>query len=671
MGSIDRARLGWYARRLGRMSPAEVGWRVGDRLRQEAWRRRRFDPERAPAGLRPPSRRTAPSLPAGTDLRAAGEASRRDLVAEAERLVAGRATVLGVDRHDMADPSWALDPASGHAYPTDRCAFRIDYRGPADPRSVKQVWELSRHHHLTVLACAWRLTGDDRYAELVERHLRSWWRANPVLAGVNWASGIELGIRLVAWAWIRRLLDGWPGAPRLFEEDPVAVGQIYWHQRYLAGFRSRGSSANNHVVAEAAGWLVAACAFPWFAESDRWRAAAARLLEDELERNVGTDGVDREQAFDYHGLVAELGLAAAAEAQATGTPLPDRTWTLLCRMVDAAAAVVDRAGGAPRFGDGDDGRALVVTGPATDRWGSLLATGAAVFGPLPWWPATTPDPQSVLLAALVGRRVPVAGRPEVRPSHFADAGLTILRSPPGVAEELWCRCDGGPHGFLSIAAHAHADALSVELRHDGVPLLVDPGTYCYHGQPAWRRYFRSTVGHNTLELDGQDQSVAGGPFLWQRAATTRLLAVEVGPGRQRWSAEHDGYRRLDPPATHRRTVALDPAAGTLEVVDRVDSAAPHDLRLAFHLGADVAVGLDGHRALLRWPRPGGGPSAGNWATGTLDLPPQLRWTAHRGATDPVLGWYSPGFGRRRPTTTLLGTASEAATTLRTAFRLTG
>ena len=41
----------------------------------------------------------------------------------------------------------------------------------------------------------------------------------------------------------------------------------------------------------------------------------------------------------------------------------------------------------------------------------------------------------------------------------------------------------GPHGFLSIAAHAHADALSVEVRHGGVEILVDPGTYCYHGEP--------------------------------------------------------------------------------------------------------------------------------------------------------------------------------------------
>ena len=75
-----------------------------------------------------------------------------------------------------------------------------------------------------------------------------------------------------------------------------------------------------------------------------------------------------------------------------------------------------------------------------------------------------------------------------------------MRSSPSDGEEIWCRCDAGPHGFLSIAAHAHADALAVEVRYDGMDVLADPGTYCYHGEPRWRSYFRSTLAHNTIEV---------------------------------------------------------------------------------------------------------------------------------------------------------------------------
>jgi len=86
------------------------------------------------------------------------------------------------------------------------------------------------------------------------------------------------GVRLLAWVWIRRLLDDWPKIGDLFEDDPDAQRQIAWHQEYLAAFPSRGSSANNHVIAEAAGLLAAASAFPWYAASPRWTACAQSRL---------------------------------------------------------------------------------------------------------------------------------------------------------------------------------------------------------------------------------------------------------------------------------------------------------------------------------------------------------------------------------------------------------
>ncbi|MET7929434.1 heparinase, partial [Streptomyces sp. NPDC005349] len=80
-----------------------------------------------------------------------------------------------------------------------------------------------------------------------------------------------------------------------------------------------------------------------------------------------------------------------------------------------------------------------------------------------------------------------------------------------------------------------------------------------------------------------------------------------------------------------------------------------------HLGPAIAADLVGSRAVLTWIRDGEGRSA------TLDLPEQLSWRAHRGESDPPLGWYSDGFGRKEPTTTLVGTGfadgTEAFTTV--------
>ncbi|MFJ5074554.1 alginate lyase family protein [Streptomyces sp. NPDC088553] len=631
---------GWYLRRLSRMGPQEVGGRVGDTVRRRRWRSGLPD---APSVT---GARFTAVLPAGAIAAVPPDAAKR-LVAEADRLMAGHAEYFGVHRDDLTDPDWWYDPKTGRRAPWGY-AFDVPYRKEETVGDIKQIWELSRHQYLTVLAAAYAVTGDERYAERVARHLRLWWAANAPLRGVHWISGIELGIRLLSWVWIRRLLDGWPGAAALFEDNPVARKQIWHHQRWLAAFPSRGSSANNHVIAEAAGQLAAACAFGWFPSSARWRADAMRSLDRHLRSNTFGSGLNRELATEYHGLVLELGLAAVAEADAAGVAVPPTVRLVLLRMTDALAAIVDGRLRPPRQGDADDGHGLIVDGAGTDRWGSLLATGDAVFGRLDWWPEVTgTDVRTPLLASLLrpyAKTGPAVSRPANRPAHFADAGMTILRGP----EEIWCRCDGGPHGFLSIAAHAHADALSVEVRHDGVDVLADPGTFCYHGQPEWRQYFRSTLGHNTLQWDGGDQSVSGGPFLWTRHARTRVLVADPSfattGGTARWCAEHDGYQR----SVHRRRVELTAASREVRVVDELRGA-PGAVRLAFHLGPAISADLSGNRAVLTWSRDGEDRSA------VLDLPGELSWRAHRGETHPPLGWYSAGFGRKEPATTLVGT----------------
>jgi hypothetical protein len=236
------------------------------------------------------------------------------------------------------------------------------------------------------------------------------------------------------------------------------------------------------------------------------------------------------------------------------------------------------------------------------------------------------------------------------PNHFADAGMALLRDKPGTNDEIWCRADHGPHGFLSIAAHAHADALSVELRAGGVEILVDPGTYTYQGEAAWRAYFRSTVAHNCLELGGENQSVSGGPFLWLKSARSELISatgLESGPEAV-WCAAHDGYSRLTPNVRHQRTVRLIRGTGRFLIEDFVQSAGKHEGRLAFHLGPEVECYLDGGVAQLSWDTDTGHRRA------TMRLPEELTWSAVKGQSEPPLGWYSPCFGGKIPTTTLIG-----------------
>ena len=664
MSGSGMSRLDWYTRRLSRMSSAEVAWRVREQALRKTWSRRQVcTADLAALGEKPlagmDDLRFSAVLPPGTADLVPAEA-RAAIVEAADRLMRGEWEILGVARTDIARPDWFHDPVTGRRSDPGRYAFRINQRSEEQVGNIKQVWEVNRLQHLTLLAGAWYLTGEDAYAERAAEQLRSWWQENPFLSGVNWTSGIEVGIRLINFVWIRRLLDEWAKIGDLFERNDLALRQIRWHQQYLAAFESRGSSANNHVIAEAAGQLAASCAFPWFRESSRWRKQSAQLLERELAHNTSPSGINRELASDYHGFVAELGYFAALEAVAAGFPLSDSAWRLLCAMTDAMTALVDSYCQPPRQADSDEGRVVLLDFPAHNRWPALLAIGAALFGEMDWWPPTPANASSVLVGALAGGQRQVPGRPDQRPTRFADAGITILRTTSASSPEIWCRCDGGPHGFLTIAAHAHADALSVEVRYAGVDVLADPGTYCYHGEPAWRSYFRSTIAHNTVEIAGQNQSKEGGPFLWLRHAHSRETEVADDGSVASWSAEHDGYLSLNPPARHRRSVRLDRVSRAMDIIDEIQGG-DHEVRLAFHFGPAVHAELRDSSVVLSWPAPAApaGPSSRPGAA-WLELPPELQWSLHRGETDPILGWYSHGLGRRVPAFTVLGRGLAAS-----------
>jgi hypothetical protein len=108
-------------------------------------------------------------------------------------------------------------------------------------------------------------------------------------------------------------------------------------------------------------------------------------------------------------------------------------------------------------------------------------------------------------------------------------------------------------------------------------------------------------------------------------------------------------------------VALDREGRCLTIVDEIDAAEPPSARLAFHLGPTVDATLADRTAHLSWPSQStDGTSA--TATARLVLPQRLSWTLHRGEDDPIVGWFSPSFGSKLPTRTLVGEVAAGVAT---------
>ena len=586
------------------------------------------------------------------------DAGKDPILAAADDLLAGRLRIFG---REIALPQqrrdWFLEPERGIFAPSEAYAFDIDARDPAIVGNHKFLFEPSRLQHATLLAAAYVLSGREAFAELAARSCTPGGEPIRSSTGVHWSSGIEVALRLVSFAWTRRLLAGWTGVGDCFENSDLARDQIFRHQQYLAtaaqprlfGQQSSAGRASGPLCRRQRLSLVRG--MPGLAP--RRRSAG---LEAEAARQVFPDGLSREQASEYHGFVLEMLHDRRRGGHACGPPLQRE----LSRDHRPHGRCLGRrcstAGAAPRARATRTTPMLLLLDPPDRqrRRRSLLAAAGSLVGGCGWWPA----PRRIFAAASSARlpravtaaieiAAPARGK---RPNLFPDAGLALLRDVEPREDELWCRCDHGPHGYLSIAAHAHADALSVELRHGGIDILADPGTYCYLTEPDFRRYFRSTLGHNTLEIGGLDQARYGGPFLWLDAPESELLGASglEGGALAQWSARHQGYARQAGQPVHERRVTLDRIARRLQISDRIVAAGSFPLRLAFHLGPQVTALLDGHVASLRWS------AAGRSWQGRLSLPAALNWRAFRGSLAPIAGWYSPAFGDRVPATCLIG-----------------
>jgi len=245
--------------------------------------------------------------------------------------------------------------------------------------------------------------------------------------------------------------------------------------------------------------------------------------------------------------------------------------------------VIDGDEPEPAFGDADDGRALVLDGSGSRDGRGVAAAIAACRGHgSARRVASGIDATAMLLFGEKGVRrfAETVPADPAGSGVLPDAGLVVLRL--GGMRVLF---DAGPLGYLSIAAHGHADALAIALSHDGAELVVDPGTGSYR-DASRRCWFRGTPAHATVTVDARDQSEQGGAFLWLQHGNARLLTWDEE--RPAAVAEHDGYLRLSDPVTHRRTV-VGIGGRAILVVDRLEGRELHTATQTWPMHPSCAV----------------------------------------------------------------------------------
>ena len=403
------------------------------------------------------------------------------------------------------------------------------------------------------LAHAYAVTGDGEYLTAWEQLVASYTSQVPVGHERSEVSARRVLSWLYAW---QRFRDAGAAV------DPHLVTTLVARLRLDADhLAAHLTPARNHRTLELYALLLVGLAL-----DDRGLATRALdLLGQNAERDVLPDGVHCERSSDYHMIVLRSFVGAIANARLAHLAVPAGLLERTGLACDVALHLQRPDGLTPALSDGD-----------VEDYRPLLARAGGLLG------------RADLAWAATGGTT--GAPPATRNATFPIGGYAMLRSGWGdggrrYGDEYWGVFDCGP---LGEGGHGHYDHLAVELWGDGHPLVLDAGRFTYADECGWRRWFKGTAAHNTVCVDGRDQTPYR-PGKPKGPTSTARLAHVLSDGGVDAVVGATSSPSYD--AVHTRTVALVNGARWV-VHDRLRGESTHEYVARWHLAPETEGTVD-------------------------------------------------------------------------------
>jgi hypothetical protein len=549
----------------------------------------------------------------------------RRILEEADKIVHHRFYLLSHNFSFDGDINWHLDPADGKEW--DRKRYRegdLFYCG--SPRDPKLVWELNRHQHFFTLAKSYFLTGDERYSEEFVSQLHDWVDNNRAGIGINWASPLEIGVRLISWSLSLQLLGG---STKVQGIKDILMSSVWEQAKFLEISLSLDKVVrSNHLIGEAGGLFIASRVFN-FRESEKWQAKALRVLAREIAAQVHSDGVSKEQSTSYHRFVVDFFLLTYVLSLKHSLVIPQIIRARLEAMVEYLLHIQMPDGRVPFIGDGDDGRGVKLS-ESVEFWDfrGWLAAGAVLFdrGDLKFGAGDFTE-EAFWLLGVEGFRKFESIRtvtPNGNFKQFSSAGHYIIRNG-------WSRdgdfllIRGGEFGMggTGFSSHSHSDMFSPVICVAGEQVLIDSGTFVYNGNDLDRDHFRSAYAHNSVVINSHDLMVPKKRFGWKTACDGALRTLDVAQDKT-----EIGFSYSSMPS-YCRTVSYNCSSREFTIAD-LFSDAMGEVEWFFHVAPDIETRQEENRILF---------FKQDKRVGEMVIPPALSPTMQD-------GWCSLHYGER-------------------------
>ncbi len=425
-------------------------------------------------------------------------ASCRNISRKATNAVAHRFDLLGSGEVFLGDRiDWHTDFKSGKRWPLVPFA-RTKIVEPGNNSDIKIPWELSRLQFLSDLGRGHVLDGNPIFKREFISLLDNWGEKNPVDMGANWACSMEVAIRAINIIWGLHFFEFDEGDREFMRRQ---IRSLYYHGLHIEkNLEIISDGANsNHLVSDYLGLFYIGLLLPEFDRSSKWLSMGRAGLESEIRAQVNSDGVDYECSTSYHRLVLEMFLSAFILGRINDLPFSEDYQKRLYGMIRFSEAITPSSGIAPLMGDSDDGFVIQLSEGEPGDHRFLVDIGLLLFGERV--PRNIPVSEERLWYLGPESAVPYHSSQPAKSTLFKDSGYAVIRSDD--FHLLFNAAGVPPKG---LGGHKHNDLLSFTLELDGVPYLIDPGTYCYSADYPMRNLSRSTAMHNTVEIDGREQN---------------------------------------------------------------------------------------------------------------------------------------------------------------------
>lgn len=350
----------------------------------------------------------------------------------------------------------------------------LDWNGEWNFRDKSPLWNYNLHYfeYLFPLLNEYEKEKESFYLQKAVLMIRSWISNNPCKkGGPGWAP-YTINLRLTNWLSFYSLAES-----DLTEECRMLMRKSIAEQYIFLSRHVEKDILGNHYLEDLKTLVLCAVYFK------DWRMldTAYSALLKECNEEILEDGMHYELSPMYHNIILEDLIKIYVALKGIDYPA-DELKKYIQIMLDAAWSLGESVNRLPLFNDCGNNVAKSLS--------SLVAAA-----------------ESHLFIKPIYKSV------------FSKAGFYIFKRG-----EWKLIVDAGQPGPAYIPGHAHCDALSFELYRNGEPIITNCGTYAY--QSDLRSQFRNTASHNTVMINGVEQSQCWGAFRMAKRSSIRVLDAD-------------------------------------------------------------------------------------------------------------------------------------------------